>query len=163
MWIPVLLGATVQPWLIAVPAFTSLLPDLDASESMIKHLTIGGYIGREKFGIKPFYLPAFIMSKLFGHRGVLHSLVALALVALGAYFLIPFTSTAVFALILIGYASHLAGDALTKSGIEIFWPNKKNYGLLPRKLRVKTGGFIDTILLLAASFGVIAFLYLSIQ
>lgn len=163
IWIPALLGVTVPPWLIAVPAFTSLLPDLDASESMIKHMTVGGYFGKTKIGIKPFYLVAFIFSKLFGHRGVLHSFVALALVAIGAYLLIPFTSTTIFALILLGYASHLAGDALTKSGIEIFWPNKKNYGLLPREFRIKTGGIVDTILLLAGSFGVIAFLYMSVK
>lgn len=159
VWIPLLFGMTIQPWLVGIGALAALLPDLDANESKIKHLTFGGYIGKMRVGIKPFAPIAMIFSAIFGHRGVLHSLFALEIVAFGASFLIPYTSMSLWLVILLGYASHLAADALTKSGIEFLWPWKKNVGLLPRALRVKTGGIVDTLLLLAGSAGVVIFLY----
>jgi membrane-bound metal-dependent hydrolase YbcI (DUF457 family) len=60
--------------LIRVAAFGALLPDLDAAQSKIKHLSIAR--------IKPFYLPARAIHQQFGHRGFSHSLAAVGLVAL---------------------------------------------------------------------------------
>ncbi|MFH1235538.1 MAG: metal-dependent hydrolase [Parcubacteria group bacterium] len=159
VWIPILMGSVVEPWLFLVGAFTALLPDLDASESKIKHLKLSGYIGKTKVTIKPFAPIAMVVSTIFGHRGALHSLVAIAVVAAGASFLIPYTSVTLWLVATLGYASHLLADASTKSGIEIFWPWKENYGILPRFLRVRTSGIVDTLLLLAGSAGVVVFLY----
>jgi membrane-bound metal-dependent hydrolase YbcI (DUF457 family) len=54
--------------LAAAAAFGALLPDLDASESKIKHLKI------PNTQIKPFLLPALVVSRSDQHRGLLHSL-----------------------------------------------------------------------------------------
>ena len=159
VWIPILMGMVIEPWLFLIGAFTALLPDLDASESKIKHLKFGGYIGKTKVTINPFMPIAVIISAIFGHRGALHSLVAIAVVAAGASFLIPHTSVALWLVAVLGYTSHLLADALTKSGIEFFWPWKQNFGALPRFLRVKTGGLVDTLLLLIGSVSVLLFLY----
>lgn len=51
--------------LAAAAAFGALLPDLDASESRIKHLSPG-------WGIEPFALPSLLLHRAFGHRGLLH-------------------------------------------------------------------------------------------
>ncbi|MFA6908285.1 MAG: metal-dependent hydrolase [Patescibacteria group bacterium] len=157
-WIPLIAGAEVAPWIPVLGCIAALLPDLDASESMIKHMSFGGYIGKTRVRFKPFVPIAMIASGVFGHRGALHSLVAVVLVALGASFLIPYITIPGFWVVVMGYASHLAADALTKSGIEAFWPFKLRVGLLPRFLRVKTGGIVDTILLLVGVGGIVLFL-----
>ncbi len=159
VWIPLLAGLTVQPWLVAVGAFAALLPDLDASESKIKSLTVGGYVGKTKVGIRPFVPIAMVFSTIFGHRGALHSLLAVVIVAGASTFLIPYVGAAGLVVIILGYASHLAADAMTKSGIEFLWPLKMRFGLLPHFIRVKTGGILDTLLSLIGSGGVVVFLY----
>ncbi len=159
VWIPLVFGMTVQPWFVGVGALAALLPDLDASESKIKHLTVGGYIGHTRVRIKPFAPIAMIFSSIFGHRGPLHSLFALEVLSFGASFLIPYTSLSLWWVIMLGYASHLASDALTKAGIQFLWPWNRNVGLLPKALRVKTGGLVDSLLLLLGSGGVVIFLY----
>jgi membrane-bound metal-dependent hydrolase YbcI (DUF457 family) len=158
VWLPMLFGVDVAPWLVIVPAFTALLPDLDASESYIKHLSVGAYVGHEKVAIRPFVIPALIFSKIFGHRSVLHSIFILAILAALAYVFVPAGYTLYATLAILGYASHLMIDSLTKSGVEAFWPIKRNVGLLPRRFRVKTGGLLDTLLLLAGAGGVVVFL-----
>jgi membrane-bound metal-dependent hydrolase YbcI (DUF457 family) len=78
-----------------------------------------------------------------GHRHATHSLVGLAFTfavtaivpaELGRQLgWLPLAVTA-------GYASHLAADAMTVRGIPVFWPDLDKYWLLPRRLRVATGG-----------------------
>jgi len=162
VWIPFVLGMSVYPWYFLVGALAALLPDLDASESKIKHLKFGIYIGRSKVWLKPFWPIAFIISKIFRHRGILHSFVFALTLFISLMLLIPQDFSSLTLVIIIGYASHYILDALTKAGIEFFWPWKKRIGLLPRRLRVKTGGLLDNIFLLAGSVGVIIFLYLNI-
>ncbi|XOU94147.1 MAG: metal-dependent hydrolase [Candidatus Kerfeldbacteria bacterium] len=159
VWIPFLVGTVVDPWLVAVGALAALLPDLDASESKIKNLKVGGYIGGTKIWFKPFLPIAFVISSIFRHRGVMHSLLILILLSVGLMSAIPNTYSVITLVIMLGYVSHLVLDALTKSGIEFFWPIKKRLGLLPKALRVKTGGIVDTLLLLVGSVGVVLFLY----
>lgn len=53
--------------LAACAAFGALLPDMDASESKIKHLKLLGT------NIKPFFLPSQIVYSTNQHRGLLHS------------------------------------------------------------------------------------------
>ncbi len=162
VWLPYLLGMSIAPWLIFIGAFAALLPDLDASESKIKNLKMGFYIGRSKVWFKPFWPIAFIFSKIFRHRGAMHSLVAVILISIGLMVIIPQDFSVLTFVIILGYASHILTDALTKSGIEFLWPIKKNFGILPKALRVKTGGVIDTILLFVGSTSLIIFLYLII-
>lgn len=51
--------------LVGAAAFGALLPDLDAAESKLKYLKIGG--------LKPFFLPAQLVHRQLGHRGLAHS------------------------------------------------------------------------------------------
>lgn len=100
---------------IAIVVFAALLPDIDHENSKINSKIPG---------LKVF-------SKIFGHRGILHS-VWIPL-ALWLIIDIGFNSrygSAVF----IGYISHLVSDGLTKAGINMVHPLKQ--------LRIQ--GFIET-------------------
>ena len=54
-------------WILSIvsAAFGALLPDLDASESKVKHLGV--------VGVEPFMQPATTLHQALGHRGMLHS------------------------------------------------------------------------------------------
>lgn len=154
VWILTLFGGfSWNPFLLLAGALGGLLPDLDASESKIKHLEVGWGRGKNRMAIKPFYLPSWIISSLFKHRGVLHSLFALILVGWGSFLLFLFLSQWVnflaseFWLVLtLGYASHLATDGLTRYGLPLFWPWQRNIHFLPRFLRIRTGSLIEMII-----------------
>lgn len=163
VWLPVLFNIQVFPWFVLIGAFAALLPDLDASESKIKHLSISGYIGKIRIRIKPFAPLSMILSRVFGHRGALHSLVGVVVVTVATSFLIPYTSVVMWYLFIFGYASHIIADACTRSGIELFWPIKNRFGFFPKFLRVRTGGIVDSLLLAIGTGGIITFLYLTID
>ena len=125
----------IRPELLAplgvLAALGALLPDLDANQSQIKHLSVAG--------IKPFAPSSVLLYRTFGHRGVLHSLLGLGI---ATFLLLPMafaTGLAVPLAISLGYASHLATDACTKSGIPLLYPDRRRYHLLPRPLRLTTG------------------------
>lgn len=125
----------VNPELLAplgvLAALGALLPDLDATESQIKHLSVGG--------VRPFAPLSVLLNRTFGHRGLLHSLLGWGIATL---VLLPLGFTigpTVPLAISLGYASHLATDACTKSGLPFLYPNRKRYHLLPRLLRLTTG------------------------
>ncbi|MBV9469710.1 MAG: metal-dependent hydrolase [Abitibacteriaceae bacterium] len=124
--------------LAACAAFGALLPDLDAAQSKIKYLGVNG--------IQPFYWPAQVLHRHLGHRGVLHSLIGLGLAALLLLPLAAWWSWAVPLAVLLGYASHLAADACTRSGIPFLYPRKRRYHLLPRTLRLVTGSSAEDAL-----------------
>lgn len=136
--VPFAIGPNNISLLVAVAAFGSLLPDLDAAESKIKHLSIKG--------IKPFYLPAQAVHRHFAHRGFSHSLIGLALLALVAATFIPWWGWPVWLALTLGYASHLAADACTRSGIRWLFPQRKRYHLLPPSLRFVTGSQAEEVL-----------------
>lgn len=123
--------------LAACAAVGALMPDLDASESKIKHLGL--------YGIKPFILPSVVLHRQLGHRGLLHSL--LGLTVFGAI-LSPLAFTWGWepaAAIILGYASHLAADAYTRTGIPLLYPRKGRQFLLPPRLRIVTGSDVEEI------------------
>lgn len=151
IWIPTLFQLPVDWWLLFVGGFAALLPDLDAHESLIKNLNVRG--------IKPFAPIAFIFSRLFRHRGALHSLLFLGLITAVSFIALPYTSIAFVLVIPLGYASHLAADALTVSGIELLWPSRKNIHFLPKFFRISTGHAIDWILLILAWSGIFFYLF----
>jgi membrane-bound metal-dependent hydrolase YbcI (DUF457 family) len=119
------------PLLVGAAALGSLLPDLDASQSKIKHLQLGG--------IKPFLLPSQSIFRALGHRTLLHSLLALVYVALAGVLLAPFFGWPVALALWLGYASHLAADAATRSGIPFLYPRPRRFYLLPKPWRIVTG------------------------
>jgi inner membrane protein len=102
----------------------ALLPDLDHPQSAL---------GRR------IPLISYPLSSLVGHRGVTHSLLAtLALLLLLGYLTaLPAYSVFTWAIVpvCIGYLSHIAGDALTPSGVPLFWPLKRTYSLKLFKTR----------------------------
>ena len=157
LWLLEALPGGVQreqlPLMLGAAAFGSLLPDLDAAQSKIKHLSA--------WGIKPFFLPSVAIYYAFGHRGFLHSTGALVLVAMASIPLSAYLGWPVGAALVLGYGAHLAADACTRSGIPfLYFPpfsrNKRRYHLLPPHLRFVTGSdaelalfpFISLLLLL---------------
>lgn len=44
----------------------------------------------------------------------------------------------------LGCVAHLAGDAMTNSGVPIFWPSRRMYGI-PQVLRMSTGGVVEKL------------------
>ncbi|MBV9469366.1 MAG: metal-dependent hydrolase [Abitibacteriaceae bacterium] len=124
--------------LAACAAFGALLPDLDASQSKIKYLGLNGWM--------PFYWPAQVLHRHLGHRGVLHSLVGLGLAACLVLPLAAWWGWPGPLAVLSGYASHLAADACTRSGIPFLYPRKRRYHLLPRPLRFVTGSSAEDAL-----------------
>jgi len=132
-------------------ALGGLLPDLDAAESTLKHLRIGQ--------LKPFWLPAQVVYTSGGHRGLLHSLLGSVMVALLCLPLVLWGDWSVVLALVLGYASHLAADAGTRSGIPLLYPSRKCYHLLPRPWRLVTGSQAEEVLFaLAASSTVLLLL-----
>ena len=128
--------------LAAAAALGALLPDLDASESKIKHLKI------PNTQIKPLMLPALVVSRSDQHRGLLHSFAGLGMMAL---FFIPaifWIGWAPVVALLLGYFSHLMADAATKSGVRLLYPNPKRFHLLLLGWRFTTGSVAEEVLLI---------------
>ncbi|MEO1743214.1 MAG: metal-dependent hydrolase, partial [Cyanobacteria bacterium J06629_9] len=97
-------------------AVGGMMPDLDHPESAL---------GRRLL------LISVPLSAIFGHRGMTHSL--LAVIALVGLLVAVTTIPAYHALgqlitpLIVGYLSHILGDALTPSGVPLFWPRKRTY------------------------------------
>ncbi len=73
---------------------------------------------------------SWLLNKIAGHRGVLHTVYFLMIVF---FILISFGKDLIGYAFLIGYSSHLFMDMLTKRGIKPFYP-----------LKMKINGFIRT-------------------
>lgn len=146
-----------NPLLIPIGALGALMPDLDSPESLIKHLRVSLGSRKDRLEVKPFALPSLIFSTLFGHRGVLHSLLATVVVALGAYVLVakyhtevPFLTQEFSIVLTLGYASHLVADSCTHHGVRWLWPWDRRFHILPRPMQWSVnstkGAIIESIL-----------------
>lgn len=118
--------ADASLWHIVPMALASaLLPDLDHPRSLL---------GRQ--------LPWISgpLSRLFGHRGFTHSLLAVGMGVWGlAQVEAPWLlSGAVKDALIVGYLSHLLGDWLTPMGIPLLWPWRRRFRL--PGLPLKCGG-----------------------
>jgi inner membrane protein len=127
------------PLCLGAAALGALLPDLDAGQSLLSNLSLGG--------VRPLLLPARAISRTLGHRGVLHSLTALGVLGVVSLPIVRFEELAWLAL-LLGYLSHLLGDACTKRGIPLFHvpllrPRRSPVHLLPQALRLTTGSLAE--------------------
>ncbi len=127
--------------LAVAAAFGALLPDLDASESKIKHLKI------PNTQIKPFMLPALIVSRSNQHRGLMHSLIDWGMVTFCALLITPIVGWAPVVAFALGYSSHLFADAATKSGILLLYPRKERFHVLPEGFRFTTGSLAEEALM----------------
>lgn len=152
------LSLTRDEWALAIVGamLGAMWPDLDASESKIRHL--GWRLGRERF--EPLEPVAFLVHRTLGHRGFLHSLGGWIVSAL--LFLPPSLWLGFWAWVgyVLGFGSHLFADALTRSGIP-FWqlvPKRCRIlrsHLVPPKLRIVTGSPEEEIYF--SIFGCLAF------
>lgn len=128
----------------------ALLPDLDIPGSLITRLSVGG--------AQPLMLPARWLNRRYGHRGALHSLrgwgaVAALTLPLSFLGLTQGVGLALWWGLTLGYGSHLVGDAMTRSGIPLLYPDRRRVHLLPKRLLLVTGS--------PAEDGVLALLALS--
>jgi inner membrane protein len=116
----------------------ALLPDLDAASSLLQNASIKG--------VQPLVPLGQVLHRRYGHRGYLHSLSALARVGFLSSPLLLLDIALWFwpwVSLLLGYLSHLLGDACTKSGVPLFWKanalKQQSFHLLPKPLRLTTG------------------------
>ena len=112
----------------------SMMPDIDHPQSAF---------GKR---VLPLSIP---ISTVFGHRGITHSLLAVA----GMSWLIWWSlhhlhwhqgyAVPVVAGVATGYLSHLAGDWLTNSGVPLLWPSSRRF---VSPLRLCTGDLREYLL-----------------
>ena len=137
-----LMGYPITGFHTLVAAIGGLMPDLDHPKSAL---------GRR------IPLISYPLSQLFGHRGFTHSL--LMVVILLAVLVFGTTSPSFDGLrwmvmpLIIGYLSHILGDALTPSGVPLFYPNKKTYSLNLFQTRSFLESVVVGALTLAVFFG----------
>ena len=114
----------LDPIGIGLAVAGSLAPDIDHPKS---------WVGRR---MKLISVP---VSKIFGHRGVTHSIVAvIACIAVLRWDGQTWHHTLPF---VIGYASHLAADLITPAGLCLAWPMRWNFAFP----LVKTGSFAEQV------------------
>ncbi len=122
----------------------SHLPDIDHPKSAF---------GKR---VLPLSLP---ISAVFGHRGITHSLIAVAgmswLIWWGLHYVHwqKWFTVPVVVGVATGYLSHLAGDWLTNSGVPLLWPSKRRF-VSPLKLCT---GDLREYLLAFAMYGWVIF------
>ncbi len=121
-------------------ALGALLPDLDSPRSLLTAWQIAG--------VSPLQPLARMINRTFGHRGALHSLLGWGIASVGfiALSAIPLWNIVASLALSLGYLSHLAADASTKTGIPFLFPHRKRYRLLPKPLRISTGSFAEEVL-----------------
>ena len=130
-------------------AFGALLPDLDASSSLLQRIAVGH--------VYPFAIPGRLLNRRFGHRGFLHSFLALGLVVVLTSPLVAI-SWALWLGTSLGYLSHILGDACTKSGVRLLYPRRRVIHLMPYLLRLTTGSQAEEAVF--AGLGSLALLFL---
>lgn len=142
------------PLSLTVAAVSSLLPDMDTPNSMLRHqlnkyigiltfpalITAGYFLFRYKYfsmlGLI-LYLAYITFAFIGSHRGFTHSLSGF-----GLFTLILFMSNkAILLPALIGYSTHLAADLFTPSGIPLFYPYNRSFKIP----LIRTGSFLDII------------------
>lgn len=135
------LGVQHQIVFIAVVCLFGILPDIDSHNSKVG---------------KKIPLLSFMLNVFVGHRGVFHSL----FIPIILYLIILFLDYPSIALALfIGYTSHLALDACTDSGVQLFWPFKYKI-----KGFIKTDSIREKILFLVLlTLNVYVFLHIITQ
>jgi inner membrane protein len=126
-------------FLAAVAAVGALLPDLDASQSKLRSWSVGG--------VRPFVPLSIVINRAWGHRGLLHSAVGLAITGAFAVGLVLLWGWQPSVALWLGYASHLAADACTRTGIPFLPRHDRRYHLLPERLRFTTGSPAEDMLL----------------
>lgn len=147
-------NAHVLPVSLAVAGIASLIPDLDERHSLMRRkidvagmptsliLLLAADAGMYMYGYIQ-TLPAllfagfFILAYFSSHRSFTHSLLGLFVFLSAVYMSFP----QYIVLTAIGYAMHLLADVCVNTGIELFWPWRKRFGLHLGQ----TGGILDVL------------------
>ena len=129
---------------IAANMIGGIAPDLDQpTANLWNRIPAGSIIGR-------------IISPLLGnHRMISHSLLGIGLVGWGLKYLLAYMHTfllvdmnLVWWAFMLGYASHLVADTITKEGVPWLFPIPIRLGFPPFKfLRMNTGGLIEKMII----------------
>jgi len=121
------------------------LPDIDQSTNRLWDFLPGrDYLGKL---LRPLFL---------GHRNLTHSLLGVFLVYHGLGFILPRILNPVYVEIdviyismMIGYVSHLVGDAITKEGLPLLFPFGWRFGFPPiSAFRITSGKWVENIVIL---------------
>lgn len=129
MNIPLQIGA-------AMGAVAALLPDIDHPQSYITSFIPFGFLVAKVIG---------------GHRGITHSLVALAIGALAAR---PLVSDEYLLIFVAAYLSHLMADMCTADGVPLLLPIGFRFKILPGVI-LRYTSFVFEAGALIAALGVI--------
>ncbi len=148
--LPGALTLQTLPLAIIIACLGSLLPDIDAVDSKIKNLGA--------FGITPFAPVAQLVNRSFGHRGLMHSPITLVPIAILAVVLSYWIGVVPGISLLLGYGSHLAMDAMTRSGIPLLPISHRRLHLLPVRLRIVTGSMQEDVLMLCMALTILPLL-----
>ncbi len=133
-------------------AIGALIPDLDQAGNVLWDIMPGGdAIG--KIGRRIFYK----------HRTLTHSIIGGFFIYKILMWLLPkilnenfINIHVVIVSIMIGFASHLFSDSLTREGVPLLFPIRFDFGIPPiRALRITTGKFFENFLVFP---GVIAYM-----
>jgi inner membrane protein len=115
------------PSLLAFTAFFSILPDIDHLKSPIGKL---------------FYPISKFLDRNYGHRTITHSLLAYTILGLSVAFIekIFFNELNVTLVFIFSYLSHLIYDMMTKAGVPLYYPFRRNPCVIPGNpdLRLKS-------------------------
>ncbi|HEY3412820.1 MAG TPA: restriction endonuclease [Armatimonadota bacterium] len=149
--VPPGIGPATAGTVSVTAVFGAMLPDLDASESVIRSIGIGG--------VRPFDPMGYAAHSAWGHRGPLHSTYGLAAILVAGLLAVPWWGWQPSAALWIGYASHLAADACTRSGIPFLPWRKRRFHLLPKNLRLLTGSQAEDLLLAVLAVAAMALLF----
>lgn len=119
-----------QPIFLFFTAFFAVLPDVDHTKSPIGTL---------------FYPVAKYLDKKFGHRTITHSLICYIFLILlvGTIERILSEKRIITSIFIWSYGSHLILDMITKQGVPLFYPFKKNPCVIPANpdFRFKSSDF----------------------
>lgn len=119
-----------QPLFLFFTAFFAVLPDIDHTKSPIGTL---------------FYPIAKYLDKKHGHRTITHSLICyvLLIILVGSIERIISDKRIITSIFIWSYGSHLILDMITKQGVPLFYPFKKNPCVIPSNpdFRFKSSDF----------------------
>lgn len=132
--------------LLVAGGLAALLPDIDATSAKI-HYIAGGLL-------QPF---RGNHTGVFQHRGIWHSLFAVACVGVVSWVFLADVHTALPMVLTVGYASHPLIDAWNTSVGFLFPFYRKRIQIVPRFLRSNVGGLGDILFFLLGLTFVIIF------
>ncbi len=128
-----------SPWYLTITVFTSLLPDIDHTRSLIgkMFLPIAKYLDRN-----------------YGHRTITHSLIFTVALYLLVYLFSHYSlkDSNIPMIFIFAMSSHLIFDMLTIQGVPLFYPFKRNPCVIPGNPDHRLKGHFSTEFVIFAIF-----------